>query len=76
MKIRPSYKMVPLTLIIGLAACSQQNWYQGAKSAQTANCMKEPLAEYADCNQASDESYDEYSKKRKELELVEENKVK
>lgn len=67
------HKLVILILIIGVSACSKQNWYQGAKSAQTANCMNEPLSEYADCNQPTEESYDEYDKKREEL--IEENKA-
>jgi len=51
-----------------LSACSQQNWYQGAKSAQTANCMQQPLAEYNDCNQPSQEmSYQEYEKIQEQL---------
>jgi len=51
-----------------LSACSQQNWYQGAQSAQTANCMKQPLAEYNDCNQQSQEmSYQKYEKKQEQL---------
>lgn len=60
-----------LTLIListGLVACSQQNWYQGAQAAQTAQCMKEPLSEYRDCKQQSGEaSYDDYKKSQKPL---------
>ena len=64
MKIKP----LVLLLTITLAACSQQNWYQGAQSAQTANCMKQPLAEYNDCNQQSQEmSYQEYQKTQEQL---------
>ncbi len=67
-----------LTLILVttgfLTACSQQNWYQGAKSAQTANCMKQPLAEYNDCNQQSQEmSYQEYEKNREQLQNQDSN---
>lgn len=61
-------KLILLLLTITLTACSQQNWYQGAQSAQTANCMKQPLAEYNDCNQQSQEmSYQEYEKKQEQL---------
>ena len=61
-----------LTLIfassIFLTACGQQNWYQGARSAQAANCMKQPLAEYEDCNQSSqDMSYQQYEKMQEQL---------
>jgi len=67
MKFTLLHKLVILMLIIGVTACTKQNWYQGARSAQTANCMNEPLSEYEDCNQQSDKNYDEYSKKREEL---------
>ncbi len=59
-----------LTLLLAtitLAACSQQNWYQGAQSAQTAHCMKQPLAEYNDCNQSQEMSYQEYEKTQEQL---------
>jgi hypothetical protein len=36
--------------------------------------MNEPLSEYQDCNQQSDDNYDEYSKKREEL--IKETKTK
>jgi len=53
-----------------LVACSQQNWYHGAQSAQTAHCMKQPPAEFNDCNQPSREmTYDEYEKSRQELKI-------
>jgi len=62
-----------LTLILlagSVAACSQQNWYHGAQSAQTAHCMQQPLAEYNDCNQQSGEmTYDEYENSRQELKI-------
>jgi len=47
-------------LVISLSACSKQNWYHGAQSAQTAHCMKQPLSDYEDCNQPSNESYHDY----------------
>ncbi|MCG6937967.1 MAG: hypothetical protein LJE83_07310 [Gammaproteobacteria bacterium] len=56
-----------LILLTILSACSTRNWYVGAQSAQTAQCLKEPAAEYEDCMQQSSESYDEYSKKREQL---------
>ncbi len=59
-----------LLLVVGLSACSQQNWYHGAQSAQTAHCMQQPLAEYNDCNQQSQEmTYEEYEKSREELKI-------
>ena len=57
-----------------LTACSQHNWYQGTQAAQTTNCMKQPLAEYKDCNQQSQEmSYQEYEKKREQLQNQDNN---
>ncbi len=38
--------LITMIIMVTLAACTKQNWYQGAQSAQTANCMKEPLSEY------------------------------
>lgn len=64
-----------ITIIIALmtvSACSKQNWYQGARSAQTAQCLKEPDSEFDDCNQQSDETYESYKDKRDQL--IEENK--
>jgi len=60
-------KLMILLIESTLAACSQQNWYQGAQSAQTAHCMKQPLAEYEDCNQQSKESYDDFKSSREQL---------
>ena len=56
-----------MALIITLTACTKQNWYQGARSAQTTQCMKEPLSEYEDCNKQSDESYEDYKNSRDKL---------
>ena len=56
-----------LILMMLLTSCSKQNWYQGAQSAQTANCMKEPLAEYENCTQQSKEDYDKYEETREQL---------
>ncbi len=62
------------SLIIGLSACSQQSWYHGAQSAQTAHCMEQPPAEYDDCiKQSREMSYDEYEKNREELKIKKES---
>lgn len=58
---------IALLLMSGLNACSKQSWYQGAQSAKTANCMKQPISEYEDCVQQSDENYHDYERNRKEL---------
>ena len=52
-------------LVAGLGACSKAAWYQGAQSVKTANCMQQPISEYDDCQQQSDESYTDYEKIRK-----------
>ena len=54
-------------LVLGLSACSKAAWYQGAQSANTANCMKQPISEFDDCQQQSDESYHDYEKNRNEI---------
>ncbi len=63
----PVYKIALLFSLTGLVACSTQNWYSGAQSAQTAHCMKQPQAEYDDCMQQSGKSYNEYEKDQEEL---------
>ncbi len=60
-------KVTMIVIASSLAACSQQNWYQGTQSALTAHCMKQPLAEYEDCNQPSNESYDDFKNSREQL---------
>ena len=57
-----------MVIVITVVACTKQGWYQGARSSQTANCMKEPLSEYEDCNKQSDESYEDYKNSRDQLE--------
>ena len=66
-KIIHHHLIIAVILSLGLTACSKQAWYQGAQSARTANCMKEPLAEFDDCNKPSDENYEEFESKRKDL---------
>jgi len=58
------------TLVI--SACSKQNWYSAAQSAQTAHCMKQPISEYEDCQQPSSENYNSYETKRQKL-IIENN---
>jgi hypothetical protein len=73
MKITLLPTVVILMLVFCTTACSKENWYHGARSAQTAHCMNEPLSEYEDCNRQAEESYGEYDEKRKGL-LEEETK--
>lgn len=67
MIIRKPLIITIILLAITLIACTEQAWYTGAQSSQTAHCMKEPVSEYNDCIQQSSENYDEYSKSRKAL---------
>ena len=66
-KVSHQHLIIALILLPGLTACSKQAWYQGAQSAQTANCMQEPLSEFEDCNKPSDENYEDFERKRKDL---------
>ncbi len=68
MRITLRKTAITLAIIATLTACSKQNWYHGAQSAQTAHCMKQPLAEYNDCNEPSQAtSYQDYEKDREQL---------
>jgi hypothetical protein len=71
MIIQKSLFITIILLAITLIACTEQAWYSGVQSSQTANCMKEPVSEYNDCIQQSGESYNEYNKSREAL--IEEN---
>ena len=64
--MKPGLLLLSMTTCI--TACSQQNWYQAAQSANTANCMKEPLSEYENCNKPSNESYLNYQADKEQLE--------
>lgn len=59
--------LVTVILLVTLTACTTQNWYKGAQSAQTAQCMKEPLSEFEDCNEQTKESYDSFKENREQL---------
>ncbi len=66
------YRMVmAVALLLTLTACTTESWYQGAKSAQAAHCMKEPISEYEDCMKQTEGGYDSYQEKREQL--LEEN---
>jgi len=71
-----SYKMLAAIAIatFTMTACSKQAWYSSAQSAQQAHCMQQPISEYEDCMQPSNESYNAYEVKRQEL--IEENSEK
>lgn len=67
MRSIPQLVIITFIFVPGLSACSKQAWYQGMQSAQTAKCMEEPVSEYDDCNQQSDEIYQDYERNRKDL---------
>ncbi len=60
-------RLFPVLVYILLTACSEQSWYQGAQSAQTAECMKQPLSEFKDCNKTTEKSYLQYKSERDQL---------
>jgi hypothetical protein len=68
-QIRNHLRLTLVTGILaaGLAACTEQNWYQGVQSSHQAHCMKQPVSEYEECMQQSNESYLDYEKNREEL---------
>ncbi len=65
---------VILILAFHITACSKENWYHSARSAQTAHCMNEPLSEYEDYNRQAEESYGEYDKKQEGIQEQEKTK--
>lgn len=62
-----SLVLITAVLSITSSACSKQNWYLGAQAGKQAQCMKGPDAEYENCMQQSNGSYDEYKKNRDDL---------
>lgn len=63
-----------ITITMATVACSKQGWYEGVKAANKSNCLKQPDSEYQDCIADSDDSYEQYNRKREEL--INENRVK
>ena len=62
--------VIVVASLLAVTGCTTESWYQGAKSAQTSHCMKEPISEYEDCiKQAGEdgESYQSYKEKREQL---------
>jgi hypothetical protein len=60
-------QIIAVLLLPLVSACSTQNWYTGAQSAQQAHCMQGPYAEYEECMQQSTGDYNTYSKNREQL---------
>lgn len=61
------YLLAITTVTLALTACTTSNWYKGMQSREQIQCLNVPEAEYDDCMKNTNESYDEYKEKRKEL---------
>ena len=62
--------VIAVASLLVVTGCTTESWYQGAKSAQTSHCMKEPISEYEDCIKQTGEdgeSYQSYKEKREQL---------
>jgi hypothetical protein len=64
--MRYEYSLFALFLL-GLSACSNQQFYEGAKAARQANCLNYPAAEYKECMEGSTDSYEQYQQQRDEV---------
>ena len=56
-----------ILIALGISACTQQAWYEGAKQSQRNECYKAPPAAREECLKALDsETYDDYQRNRQE----------
>jgi uncharacterized lipoprotein len=54
-----------ILMVIALAGCTTQAWYDGAKQAAENNCRAQPSTEMERClENLNKKSYDEYEKER------------
>ncbi|MBI3546917.1 MAG: hypothetical protein HY081_10095 [Gammaproteobacteria bacterium] len=64
-------KKLQYSLLILIAmcaqACTQRAWYEGVKQSHRNECNKGPASERDDCLKGTDESYDEYQRKKQEI---------
>jgi hypothetical protein len=52
---------------LGVSACTQRAWYEGARQSQRNECYKMPPSAREECLKALEsESYDEYQRQRQE----------
>ena len=56
-----------LFILVGLIACTQQQYYEGLKSGSRSNCLNHPESEYEDCIEQTGKSYDQYKDAREEI---------
>ena len=59
-----------VALLLAVTGCTTESWYQGAKSAQTSHCMKEPISEYEDCIKQAGEDGESYQGYKEKPELL------
>lgn len=55
-----------LCLLI-LSACGKQQFYEGMKAGQRADCLDYPEAEYRECVEETRDSYEQYKQQRDEV---------
>jgi hypothetical protein len=53
--------------ILVITACTTQQYYEGLKAGQRANCLKYPDSEYDDCIDETNTEFEEYKSQRKEV---------
>ena len=56
-----------LFIVLGLMACTQQQYYEGLKSGSRSNCLDYSESEYEDCIEDTSKSYDQYRDAREEI---------
>jgi hypothetical protein len=57
--------LLAFLIVIGLAGCTVQAWYESAKIAAQSECNKQPPGAAADCSvRLNKKTYDDYEKER------------
>jgi hypothetical protein len=64
--MRNVYRLFVLYLL-GLSACSSQQFYEGTKAGKQADCLNYPAAEYKECMEDTSNSYEQYRQQRDEV---------
>ncbi len=61
-------KFIPLFLVLGfLYACTYRGAFEGIQASNRIECSTLPPAQYDECMQDNDVSYDEYERERKQV---------
>lgn len=50
--------------LLGLTACTSQNWYEGMKASKRNECLRLPVSEQAACLQEIEPDYRVYQRQR------------